>query len=213
MLLRSIGSSKPGTAAHGLGCGGMMPQALRIHAIVSLLVTVAAASQAAAPAPAGGPYALVTTDGTVITDKTYRGKWVVTYFGYTTCPDICPTTLNAIAETLDALGSRAERLQALFVTIDPKRDTPQILDGYVRTFDPRIVALTGTAAQIGAAARAFGVIYERQDNEDGGYSYNHTSAVYLTDPAGKLVETLDGEIDRAKIVGRLSALVQERNDQ
>jgi protein SCO1 len=104
------------------------------------------------------------SDGAAITEQTYRGKWLVVYFGYTFCPDVCPTTLLDIAQALDALGPRAGAVQGLFITVDPKRDTPEVLTEYVKSFDPRLIALTGTAAQIAAAARGFHVFHERHDN-------------------------------------------------
>jgi protein SCO1 len=197
-----------------------MRQARRFYAVVSVLVTIAmtlsvaparSLEQETSPPAIGKPFTLVAPDGTVITDKTYRGKWLLIYFGYTFCPDICPTTLNAIAGTLDALGPRAGQVQSLFITIDPKRDTPQILARYVDAFDARIVALTGTPAQIGAAARAYGVIYERQDTGDDDYMYNHTSYIYLTDRQGKFVEAFDGSANSETIVRRLSEIMQSEN--
>lgn len=161
--------------------------------------------------PAGGPFTLAATNGAVVTEKTYRGKWLLVYFGYTYCPDICPTSLNTIAGTLEELGRRAGNVQPLFITIDPKRDTPQILAEYVKAFDPRIVALTGTPMQIAAAARAYGVIYERQDTEDGDYLYNHTSYIYLMDRDGKFITAFAGNDDHAKIARRLSQVMQAKN--
>ena len=93
------------------------------------------------------------SDGAAVTEQTYRGKWLIVYFGYSSCPDVCPTTLLDIAQALDALGPRAGAVQGLFITLDPKRDTPGVLAEYVKSFDPRLIALTGTPAQIAAAAR------------------------------------------------------------
>jgi protein SCO1/2 len=92
------------------------------------------------------------------------------YFGYTSCPDVCPTTLLDMAQALDALGPRAGAVQPLFITVDPKRDTPAVLTEYVKSFHPRLIALTGTPAQLAATARSFHVFHERHDNDDGGYS-------------------------------------------
>jgi cytochrome oxidase Cu insertion factor (SCO1/SenC/PrrC family) len=97
-------------------------------------------------------FTLTTADGASVTTQSFRGKWLVVYFGYTFCPDVCPTTLMEIAGALKALGPRAEALQALFVTIDPRRDTPEVLREYVKSFDPRLVGLTGTPAQVAFAA-------------------------------------------------------------
>ena len=164
------------------------------------------------PAAAGGPFTLAATDGAIVTDQTYRGKWMLVYFGYTFCPDICPTSLSAMAGALDELGSLAAKVQPLFITIDPRRDTPQILAEYVKSFDPRIVALSGTPLQTAAAARAFGVLYERQDVEDGDYVYNHTSYIYLMDKEGKFIEAFAGGADQAKIARRLAQAIEGRSD-
>ncbi len=191
-----------------------MSRARCILTIVILLIGVATALRVMPVCAAeqhsvahGGPFTLAATDGTVVTDKTYRGKWELIYFGYTFCPDICPTTLSAIAGALDALGPQAAAVQALFITIDPRRDTPQILAAYVKAIDPRIVALTGTHDQTAAAARAFSVIYERQEGRDGAYFFDHTSYIYVLDPRGNLVETLSDSADGKNIVRHLSKLL------
>lgn len=159
-----------------------------------------------------GPFTLTATDGTAVTDKDYRGRWLLIYFGYTFCPDICPTTLSAIAGALDELGVRADQVQPVFITIDPRRDTPKILADYVMAIDKRIIALTGTQAQIAATARAYGVIYERQDTDDGSYFFDHTSYIYVVDRTGKLVETLSGSGDPKNIVRHLSKLMNSRKE-
>jgi protein SCO1/2 len=189
---------------------------LLIAAVTTLRVMTAAASepetQLISPSVADGAFTLTNTDGALVNEKTYRGKWLLIYFGYTFCPDICPTTLNDVAGALEELGPRAGKVQPIFITIDTKRDTRQILADYVKSFDPRIVALTGTQAQTAAAARAYGVIYERQDGDDGDYLYDHTSYVYLMDPEAKFVEAFAGSDDREKIGRRLSQLIEgEKN--
>ena len=94
----------------------------------------------------GGPFTLSAPDGTTVTDQTYRGKWLLVYFGYTFCPNSCPTMLLEIATALEKLGPDAARVQPLFITVDPQRDTPEVLQQYTQSFDPRIVGLTGSAA-------------------------------------------------------------------
>ena len=132
--------------------------------LLAVLVLPKSAAPQITPPPEGSNahFALTAADGTAITEQSYRGKWLVIYFGYTFCPDVCPTTLMDIAGALDALGPRAGAVQALFVTIDPARDTPSILTEYLKSFDPRIVGLTGTPAQIALAAKNFQVFYERR---------------------------------------------------
>jgi protein SCO1 len=185
-----------------------------VSTIVLLLVGLAAALRVMPVGAAeqhrsayGGPFTLTATDGTPVTDKDYRGRWLLIYFGYTFCPDICPTTLSAIAGALDELGLLADQVQPVFITIDPRRDTPKILADYVLAIDKRIIALTGTQAQIAAAARAYGVIYERQDTDDGDYLFDHTSYIYVVDRTGRLVETLSGSADPNNIALHLSKLM------
>jgi protein SCO1 len=152
-------------------------------------------------------FALTATDDTAVTEQSYRGKWLVVYFGYTFCPDVCPTTLLEISEALKALGPRAGAVQALFVTVDPKRDTPSVLTEYLKSFDPRLVGLVGTPAQIAHAAKSFHVFYERQDTDDGGYSYDHSAFIYVVDRDGRFVKAVAGEAGSQQIAATLSALM------
>jgi len=147
------------------------------------------------------------SDGAAVTEQTYRGKWLAVYFGYTSCPDVCPTTLLDIAQALDALGPRAGAVLPRFITVDPKRDTPGVLTEYVKSFDPRLIALTGTAAQLAAAAKGFNVFHERHDNDDGGYSIDHSAFIYLIDPDGRLAKTVASEGGSKQIAAALSALM------
>ena len=96
----------------------------------------------------GGPFTLTATDGTTVTDGTYRGKWLLVYFGYTSCPNTCPTVLIEIGTALATLGADAGKLQPLFITVDPQRDTAELLREYLQSFDPRIIGLTGTRSKL-----------------------------------------------------------------
>jgi protein SCO1/2 len=111
------------------------------------------------PAPTiGGPFQLIdAASGRQVTDRDFRGKWLLVFFGYTRCPDVCPTTLSEVADTLAKLGPSAGVVQPLFITLDPKSDTQQVLADYTAAFDPRILALTGSPDRIAAAARVYGV--------------------------------------------------------
>jgi protein SCO1 len=97
----------------------------------------------------GGPFTLIATDGATVSDQTYRGKWQIIYFGYTFCPDACPVTLSKLSIALEKLGSDADKVQAIFITVDPQRDTQQVLAEYLESFDSRVVGLTGPQAEIG----------------------------------------------------------------
>jgi cytochrome oxidase Cu insertion factor (SCO1/SenC/PrrC family) len=184
---------------------------LSVLAAVALLGIAAAAglwrlgdprSQSATAAPAassdglGGPFSLVDQDGMRRTDKDFRGKFMLVFFGYTYCPDVCPTTLAVEAEALDRLGARAARIVPIFISVDPKRDTPDKLKSYLASFDAkqpsariRFVGLTGRDDEIAKAAKAYRVYYRAHldaRTEDGAnYSVDHSSDIYLMGPDGK----------------------------
>lgn len=133
----------------------------------------------------GGPFHLTDTAGRSVTEADFRGRWMLVYFGYSFCPDVCPTELETIAAALHNLGPEASRVAPIFITVDPGRDTPQVLSRYVRLFDARLIGLTGTPAEIAAAARAYRVFYAKVREQDGGaYSMDHSSFIYLMGPDG-----------------------------
>lgn len=149
----------------------------------------------------GGPFALIATNGQVVTDQTYRGKWTLIFFGYTFCPDVCPTTLNNITVALNKLGSDAAKVQPLFITIDPERDTRDVLTEYLKSFDPRILGLTGTQAQIGGVVREYRVYVAQQKSQAGDRDYliSHSGYIYLMNPQGKFVNVIRGNEDGESI--------------
>ena len=133
----------------------------------------------------GGPFALTDQNGTKVTEQTYRGKWMLVYFGYTFCPDVCPTELQTISNALDLLGPDATKIVPIFITVDPGRDTVTALAEYVKLFDPRLIGLTGSEAETGAAARAYRVYYAKATTKDASnYLMDHSSFVYLMGPDG-----------------------------
>ncbi len=133
----------------------------------------------------GGPFALVDSEGQPVTDGTYRGRWMLIYFGYTFCPDVCPTELQVVANALDLLGADAAKVAPIFITVDPARDTVAALAEYVKLFDPRLIGLTGTEAQVTAAARAYRVYYAKATpKESTTYLMDHSSFIYLMGPDG-----------------------------
>jgi cytochrome oxidase Cu insertion factor (SCO1/SenC/PrrC family) len=152
------------------------------------------------PAAIGGPFTLIAGDGQKLSDRDFQGKWLLTYFGYTNCPDICPTTLADISETLKLLGPLASSVQPLFITIDPERDTPDAVATFVHAFDDRIVGLTGTPAQIAAVAKEYRVYYAKNPPnpaEGTSYAMDHTAFVYVMGPDGKyltLFSPLQGQM-------------------
>jgi protein SCO1/2 len=142
----------------------------------------------------GGPFTLTASDGRSISDDTFRGKWLLMFFGYTFCPDACPTALSSISVALEKLGPDANRLQPLFVTVDPRRDTPLVLAEYLKSFDPRIIGLTGTQTQIDSVVKEYRIYVAQQRSEtDGGdYLVSHSAYIYLMDPKGQFVNVIQG---------------------
>ena len=130
--------------------------------------------------PIGGPFALTDQNGTRRTDADFRGKLMLVYFGFTYCPDVCPTDLLQIALAVDQLGEAGEMVQPVFITVDPERDTPEHLKQYMALFHPRFVGLTGDAMAIGAAARAYRVYYKKIEWSDrSDYTVDHSAFIYL----------------------------------
>jgi cytochrome oxidase Cu insertion factor (SCO1/SenC/PrrC family) len=130
--------------------------------------------------PIGGPFALTDQNGTRRTDTDFRGRLMLVYFGFSYCPDVCPTDLLQIALAVDRLGQAREMVQPVFITLDPKRDTPEHLKEYMALFHPRFVGLTGDATAIGAAARAYRVYYQKAEWSDrSGYTVDHSAFIYL----------------------------------
>jgi protein SCO1/2 len=151
----------------------------------------------------GGPFELIDQDGGTVTDASYRGKFLLVYFGYTYCPDSCPTALNDMAEALDGLGDLRARIQPLFITIDPARDTEAVLKPFTAAFDAGIVGLTGSAEQIAKVAREYRVEYRRDGTAGGDYTMAHSSVIYLIDPQGRFVTEFGHATDPETIRARL----------
>jgi cytochrome oxidase Cu insertion factor (SCO1/SenC/PrrC family) len=135
--------------------------------------------------PIGGPFALIDHNGKPRTSEDFRGKLMLVYFGFTYCPDVCPTDLQNIGLALDQLGAAGETVQPLFITIDPERDTPEHLKDYVPMFHPRLIGLTGDAAAIHAAAAAYRAYYAKVPLGGGDYTVDHSSFIYVMGPDGQ----------------------------
>ena len=143
---------------------------------------------ASGTAQIGGAFSLIGTKGETVTDKDFRGKYMLIYFGYTFCPDVCPTELSAISEALDKLGPLANRITPLFISIDPERDRPKLVGEYVSNFYKTYVGLTGSKAQIKQVTKAYKVFYSKgKSTEPGEYTMDHSSIIYLMDPKGEYV--------------------------
>ena len=137
----------------------------------------------------GGPFNLVDSTGATVTEKSFEGKYTLVFFGFTHCPDICPTALLVAKNALDSLRKKGEWVVPIFITIDPERDTPDVVGRYVKNFGSRFVGLTGTQEQIKKAADAYKVFYQRVDDENSGLGYvmDHSGFIYLMGPDGKYV--------------------------
>jgi protein SCO1/2 len=137
----------------------------------------------------GGPFKLIDQNSKPITDQDLKGHPFLVFFGFTHCPDVCPTTLFEVSEVFRALGSAAgaKEVHALFITVDPERDTPAVLKDYLSSFDPRVVGVTGDVAAITAVERSYRVYAKKVPLDDGSYTMDHTALVYLMDKTGRFV--------------------------
>jgi protein SCO1/2 len=169
--------------------------------VFALVAALSICSAAAAPVTVGGPFALTASDGTTVTEQTYRGRWLLVVFGYTSCPEVCPTTLSEIAAALELLGRDATQLQPIFITVDPERDTRDVLAQYTAAIDRRIVGLTGSPQQVADAAAQYGAYSERHSTgtDVGDYVVDHSTYIYIMDPEGRFVRGLDFGVSAATI--------------
>src|SRR6478736_1678937 len=145
-------------------------------------------------ADVGGPFRLVDHSGKTVTERDFRGRYMLIYFGYSYCPDVCPTTLGVVAGALQKLGSQGQRVTPILITIDPERDTPKVLADYVKAFGPQFVGLTGSVEAIKDVEKKYRVYATKRPLEKGGYGMDHSSVLYLMGPNGKLVSYYDEAI-------------------
>ena len=149
----------------------------------------------------GGPFTLTDQNGKRVTEKDFLGKYMLVFFGYTYCPDICPTELQVMMAALDTIGSEADKVQPVFISIDPARDTPKVLNTYVSNFGPRLIGLTGTTDEVAAAAKAYRVYYAKAGTSSSATDYlmDHSSIIYLMGPDGRFVKHVPYTTDAAKL--------------
>ena len=187
-------------------------------AAVTLLIAVAIGVYALMSSPqqgqrsfgealVGGPFTMVNQKGETVTEKSFAGKPMLLFFGYTYCPDVCPTELQVMAEALRQLGDKASDIQPILVSIDPARDTPQVLADYVANFGPQFVGLTGTPEQVKAMADAYRVFYAKVENKDDPQAYlmDHSSIIYLMGPDGKFLKHFTYSTDAKALAEGIAA--------
>jgi protein SCO1/2 len=146
-------------------------------------------------------------NGKPVSDADLKGKWQLVFFGYTHCPDACPTALNEIALALDRLGAKRDAVEVVFITVDPERDTPEVLKAYVASFDAPIIALTGAPDAVAQAAGAYRVFYAKHPLPDGGYDMDHSAVIYVMNPEGRFTATFTPDSTAEAIADRLQKLL------
>jgi protein SCO1 len=144
-------------------------------------------SKVAQPAAIGGPFQLTDQNGKAVTDKSLKGKPTLIFFGYTHCPDVCPTSLFEISEVLRAMGRDADKVNAIFISVDPERDTPAAMKDYLSSFDPHLEGLSGDPAETAKVITSYRVYAKKVPTKDGDYTMDHTALIYLMDRDGRFV--------------------------
>ena len=147
----------------------------------------------------GGPFVLIDQSGKPRTPADFRGRFMLVYFGYSFCPDVCPTTLAEMGSAIDRLGSKKARITPVFISIDPGRDTPGVLNEYLKSFGPEFVGLTGSPKSVQQAARAYHVYVRKHPLPGGNYSMDHSGVIYLMGPDGRFVTYYEEEIGPDKM--------------
>lgn len=155
----------------------------------------------------GGPFALTAPDGSTVTNEALAGKPFAIFFGFTRCPDVCPTTLARLAQLRQRMGEDGDEFEIVFVSVDPESDTPEDIGRYVALFDTPILGLTGTKEQIDTIVGAYHAFYEKVPTEGGGYTVDHTASVFLMDREGKLQSIIDHHESAETSLEKLERLV------
>lgn len=155
----------------------------------------------------GGPFSLVDQRGKAVTDQDYLGKPTLVFFGFTYCPDVCPTTLFELTTRMSELGREADRLNVLFITVDPARDTPEQLALYLSSFDPRITGLSGTAENVAAAMKAYRAFAQKVPLDNGDYTMDHTATIYMMNTRGQFVSHMNYQENDAVARDKLKQLL------
>jgi protein SCO1/2 len=166
---------------------GAFVAGLVLFTTVVFIFTGRSPAPIAMPSAVGGPFKLVDQNAKPITDEDMKGHPFLVFFGFTHCPDVCPTTLFEVSEILRAAGPGAKDARALFITVDPERDTPQVLKDYLGSFDPRVIGVTGDSEAVAAVIKSYRVYAKKVPTDGGGYTMDHTAIVYLMGKDGRFV--------------------------
>jgi protein SCO1 len=166
---------------------GAFVAGLVLFTTVVFIVTGRSPAPIAMPSAVGGPFNLVDQNAKPITDQDLKGHPFLVFFGFTHCPDVCPTTLFEVSEILRAAGPGAKDARALFITVDPERDTPAVLKDYLASFDPRVIGVTGDSEAVAAVIKSYRVYAKKVPTENGGYTMDHTAIVYLMGKDGRFI--------------------------
>jgi protein SCO1/2 len=166
---------------------GAFVAGLALFSAIAFIVTGRSPAPIAMSSAVGGPFKLVDQNSNPITEQDLKGRPFLVFFGFTHCPDACPTTLFEVSEIFRKLGPDAEDVRALFVTVDPERDTPSVLKDYLSSFDPRVIGATGDSAAVAAVEKTYRVYAKKVPLDGGGYTMDHTAIVYLMDKDGRFV--------------------------
>ena len=158
----------------------------------------------------GGPFLLVDHDGNTVSESNFKGKYMLVYFGYTYCPDVCPISLTVISDAMEILGESAEQITPVFITVDPERDDHEAMKMYVEHFHPRLVGLTGSVDQVNLATKAFKAYFAKvtEGYEDGDYAVDHSSITYLMDPNGKFITHFSHGIEPKSMAEKLAEYIR-----
>ncbi|WCM28109.1 SCO family protein [Sphingomonas sp. QA11] len=155
----------------------------------------------------GGPFAMIDQRGRPVTDKTLRGRPFAIFFGFTRCPDVCPTTLSRMAQLRKELGSAGDKFDIVFVSVDPEHDKPADIGTYLTLFETPIIGLSGNAAQLAQIVKAYHVYYEKVPQPGGNYTIDHSASVFLMGRKGEFVTTIDGHEGQAPALAKLRRLI------
>jgi protein SCO1 len=186
---------------------GVLVIAAGVLLALALRETPRGATGTALASAIGGQFQLVDQNGKPFSDANLKGKWHLVFFGYTHCPDACPTALNEMSLALDRLGLKRDEVGVVFITVDPERDTPDVMKSYVQSFDAPIVALTGSPEAVAQAAKAYRVFYAKHPRADGDYDMDHSAVIYVMNPEGRFTATFTPDSSADAIVQRLQKLI------